>query len=215
MSRFAGEGRKTSSLHSRASGADVTSVFACTDTQGTTPLVAAGAYDAMLTLRAADGATLATAPTRANVTIDAGQVVALTPFAFAVDARGKLVLSFAALSTSANCTAATAGSAGINGSLFTLQKAAGSCAPVTFLRSRKGTALGTYTVDCSAPVITSCIERDETFTVDGVESGPYTIHMGGLIGPVRCWAGDDVLSIPAGATLVKPIQLAPVQATGC
>jgi hypothetical protein len=196
-------------LHSRASGAEVASAFACTDTQGTTPLVAAGAYDATLTLRAADGTTLATAPTQANVTIDAGQVAALAPFMFAVDARGKLVVSFAALSTSANCTSATAGGAGINGSFFTLQRATGGCARVTFVRSRKGASLGTYTVDCSASVITSCIERDETFTVDGLESGPYTIHVGGLIGSVRCWAADDVLSVPAGASLVKAIELEP------
>src|SRR3954468_17655675 len=66
-------------LHNRASGADVTSTFACTDAQGTTTPMAAGTYDATLTLHAANGATLATAPTQASIAVGAAQVVALAP----------------------------------------------------------------------------------------------------------------------------------------
>jgi hypothetical protein len=202
-------------LHNRASGADVTSTFACTDAQDTTAPVAAGAYDATLTLHTIDGAILATAPTQAGITVRAAQVVALAPVVFAVSNRGKLVLSLGARTASTNCLPPSQGGAGITGSVITLERAAGGCAPVTFVRSRGNTTLGTYTVVCSSPQVVSCIERDESLTVDGIDSGSYAIHVGGLIGPIRCWVGDDALSVPAGASLVKAIDLAPQQAAGC
>jgi hypothetical protein len=195
-------------------GADVTPAFACTDTQGKTPLVAAGTYDVTFTLHAADGATLATAPTQAGVTIGAGQLVALAPVVFTVSNRGKLVLSLTTPTTRTNCLPRNQGGAGITGSVITLERSAGGCAPVTFVRSRGNTTLGTYTVVCSSPQVVSCIERDETLTVDGIDLGSYAIHVGGLIGPIRCWVGDDALSVPAGA-LIKAIELAPQQAAGC
>ena len=201
-------------LHPRASGADITAAFPCTDTQGTTAPVAAGAYDATLSLQAADGTILATAPIQAGVTVGATPVEALASVVFAISNRGKLVLSLTARSR-ANCLPPNQGGAGITGSVITLERAAGGCAPVTFVRSRGTTILGTYTVVCSSPQVVSCIERDETLTVDGIESGSYTIHVGGLIGPSRCWAGDDTLSVPAGASLVKTILLVPQQARGC
>ena len=202
-------------LHPRVSGADITSAFACTDTQGTTAPVAAGEYDATLSLQAADGTTLATAPTQASITIGAAQVVALAPVVFAVSSRGKLVLSLTTPMTRTNCLPHNQGGAGITGSVITLEHAAGGCAPVTFVRSRGNTTVGTYTVACSSPRVVSCIERDETLTVDGIESGAYAIHVGGLIGPSRCWVGDAALSVPAGASLVKAIELAPQHAAGC
>jgi len=200
-------------LHPRASGPDITSAFACTDTQGTTPPVAAGAYDATLSLQSADGSILATAPPQAGVMVGATPVVALAPVVFAVSNRGKLVLSLT--TRRANCLPASQGGAGITGSLITLERAAGGCAPVTFVRSRGTTILGTYTVVCSSPQVVSCIERDETLTVDGIELGSYTIHVGGLIGPSQCWAGDDSLSVPAGTSLLKAILLVPQQGRGC
>jgi hypothetical protein len=195
-------------LH-RGSGADVTSAFPCTDTEGTMSPVTPGAYDATLTLHANDGATLATAPSQGAITIGADQVTALAPVAFTADGRGKLLLSLATLSTRTNCAARDQGGAGITGSRITLVHAADGCAPVTFTRSRGTTTLGTYMVNCSSPQVTGCIERDETLTIDGLDSGPYVISVGALVGPIQCWAGDDVLSVPAGASLVKRIQLAP------
>src|SRR5437868_2620283 len=65
-------------LHSRASGFDTASSFACVNGQGTLS-VPTGTYDVRLSLRAADGATLATAPLQAGVTIAAGRVTALRP----------------------------------------------------------------------------------------------------------------------------------------
>ena len=200
-------------LHPRASGADITAAFPCTDTQGTTAPVAAGAYDATLSLQAADGTILATAPIQAGVTVGATPVEALAPVVFAVSNRGKLVLSLTARRS--NCLPRSEGGAGITGSVITLERAAGGCAPVTFIRSRGTTILGTYTVVCSSPQVVSCIERDETLTVDGIESGSYAIHVGGLIGPSQCWAGDDTLAVPAGASLVQAILLVPQPGRGC
>ena len=201
-------------LHDRASGTDVTFTFACTNAQGTVP-VAAGAYDATLSLHGADNTTLATAATQPGITIGAAQVVALAPVVFTVSNRGKLVLSLTTLATRTNCLPRDQGGAGITGSEITLVRAGGGCAAVTFVRSRGTTILGTYTVVCSSPQVVSCIERDETLTVDGIDSGPYVIHVGGRIGPIRCWVGDDVLAVPSGASLVKPIELVPQQAASC
>jgi hypothetical protein len=202
-------------LHSRANTEDVTAAFPCTDTQGTTPPVVAGAFDATLTLRAADGAAIATAPIQAAITVAAGQVTELAPVVFPADGRGKLALSVVALTTRTNCLPRDQGGAGITGFAIDLEHAADGCAPVTFTRSRGTTTLGTYTVSCSSPSVTSCIERDETLTVDTIDPGPYALGVNALIGPVRCWGGTEVLSVPAGATLARPIQLAPTPATGC
>ena len=133
-------------VHSRASGDDTVSSFACTDAEGSTPPVPAGVYDATLALHAADGATLATAPMQAAVTIAAEQVTALRPAVFPVSERGKLVLSFVALTASANCTPADQGGAGLTGFTIDFEHAADGCAPVTFTRARGTATLGTYTI---------------------------------------------------------------------
>jgi hypothetical protein len=63
--------------------------------------------------------------------------------------------------------------------------------------------------------VTSCIERDESLAIDGIDSGPYALKVTALMGTIPCWSGADVLSVPAGAALAKPVQLAPSQAPGC
>jgi hypothetical protein len=188
--------------------------FPCADVQGTITPVTAGAYDATLTLYDADGATLAVGHTQRAVAIGTGQVTTLTPVAFAVEG-GKLVLSFATIGTSTNCFLREQGGAGITGTTMTLERGAGGCAPVTFVRSRGDTTIGTYTVNCSSPQVTPCIERDETLAVDGIESGPYVIRVGGLTGAVQCWAGADILLVPAGSSVVKRIELEPNPRVGC
>lgn len=202
-------------LHSRASGEDTLSSFPCADAEGTPPPVLAGAYDATLALHAADGTALAAAPTQAGVMIAAAQATALRPAVFLPSNRGKLALSFAALATRANCTSTDQGGAGLTGFAIDFEHAADGCAPVTFIRARDATTLGTYTVNCGSPAVASCIERDETLTIDGIESGPYAINVTALRGSIRCWAGTDILSIPGGAVRAQPIQLAPQQAPGC
>jgi hypothetical protein len=201
-------------LHPRA-GADVTTAFACTDGQGTTPAVVAGPYEATVTLRAADGAVIATAPTQASVTIGADQVTTLSPAAFSVDDHGKLVVSLATLGTRSNCADGTHGGAGVTANFLTLEHSFGSCAPVTFTRARGATQLGTYTVDCGTPVTSGCIERDETLTVDDLPSGGYVIRVTGMVGAIRCWNQTDVFEVAGGgATTTRTVQLATFGA-GC
>lgn len=202
-------------LHDHASGADTHATFACTDSAGTTSAVRAGAYDATLSLHAADGATLATAPTQSGIAITAGQVTKLAPVDFTISGRGPLSFSLATLATSSNCMARDRGGAGITGTTITIERASGGCAALTFVRSRGTTPVGTYTINCSSPQVASCIERDETLTFENFGSGPYVIRVTGLAGTIRCWAGDDVFVMPSGATFVKPIQLAPQPAAGC
>ena len=189
--------------------------FPCLDSQATTPPVTAGPYDATLTLRAADGSAIAVGPTQANVTIGADQVTTLAPVVFAAVAGGKLIVSLSTVTTTGNCTSKAQGGAGTTAHTITLVNAGGGCAAVTFTRLRGTTPLGEYQVNCSSPQIATCIERDETLVADGLRSGPYVITVFALVGASRCSSEVEVLSIPAGATLVKPIQLPPNDGAGC
>lgn len=200
-------------LHNRATGADVTAAFPCSDGEGTTAPVTAGTYEATLTLRAAEGAIVATAPPQAAVTIGAGQLTALAPVVFAPPDRASLVISLSSLATRSNCLAPDHGGAGITGTVIELEHTGGGCAAVTFTRSRGTTPLGTYKVICGTPPVASCIERDETLTVEDIEPGAYAIRISGLLGPAQCWSGADALSIPAGLAFTRRIQLA--QNPGC
>src|SRR3569833_613614 len=65
-------------LHNRGTGEGFVTSFACTASQGTTPSVPVGTYDATLALHAADGFTLSTAPMQAAI-VAAGQITALQP----------------------------------------------------------------------------------------------------------------------------------------
>jgi hypothetical protein len=197
------------------SGGTITSSFPCSDGQGATSPLLAGVYDATLTLLAADGSEIAIRATQPQVMIVAGQVTRLVGVRFRASDHGKLVVSLVALSAFANCSAPAVGGAGLTGFAITLDHAADGCAPVTFTRARNGATLGTYTINCGSPVVTSCIEHDETLTVEGIASGPYAIGVEALRGPVRCWAGTDVLLVAAGTSTAKTVQLAPQLITGC
>jgi len=184
--------------------------------QATTAPLPAGTYDATLALHAADGGTMATAPLQAAITIAAGQVAPLQPETFAADNRlGGLVLSIVPLTTSPTCLPRDQGGQGITGHVVELLHAAGGCAAVTFKRMRGSMQVGTYTVDCSAPQVAPCIERNET--LEGIDSapGPYAVSVSALSGTVQCGSGEDVVLVPANGSVGKPIQIAPVHNFGC
>lgn len=209
-------GAATASLTLRSRGGDEARFdFPCIDSQATTPPITAGPYDATLTLRAADGAAIAVGPTQANVAIDADQVASLAPVVFATVQDGKFSMSLSTLTSIASCTSREQGGAGITAHTITLVSAGGGCAAVTFTRLRGSTRLGEYKVNCSSPQIATCIERDETLVADGVRAGPHVITVSALVGATRCSSEIEVLLIPAGATLVKPIQLPPPSGAGC
>jgi hypothetical protein len=196
-------------LHNRAGGADVTSVFACTDTQGLTSPLIAGPYDATFSLRTADGATIATAAIRNPITVVADQVTELASVAFAANGRGTLKLSLVTLPPRLNCAPKGDGGAGVTANTIIVTRAGDGCAPLTFRRSRGSTSLGTYKINCGVPQVSDCIERDETLTVEDVDPGFYVISVTAFVGATDCWGSTEALSVPAGAALVKPIQLAP------
>jgi hypothetical protein len=201
-------------LHSRRGGDDARFTFPCTDAPATTSPITAGPYDATLSLHAADGATLAVGPTQANVGIGASEVIALTPVVFAVEG-GRLVISVATIASGTNCASREQGGAGTTANTLTMQFAGGGCAAVRFTRLRGTAKVGEYQVNCSSPQIAPCIERDEILVADGVRSGPYVITVNSLSGATRCASETDVLTIPAGSTLVKPIQLPPNGGPNC
>jgi hypothetical protein len=174
-------------LHSRRSAEAFRFTFPCTESQATSS-IAAGPYDATLSLHAADGATLAVGPTQADLNIGVGGTIALDPVVFGVEG-GKLVVSVTTLATSSNCASREQGGAGTTANTITLQFAGGGCA--------------------------ACIERDETLVAEGLRSGPYVITVASLAGAARCASEFDVLTIPAGSTVVKDIQLPPNGAPNC
>jgi hypothetical protein len=200
-------------LRNRASGNVIATAFPCTTNPSTTQ-VAAGRYDIAFDLNAADGTRLATAPAQTGVAIVAGQVQRLTPIRFIASTQSGLVISLAAPPTTANCGPPAMGGAGINGTTITLQRAAGGCVPVTFVRSLAGKQVGMYTVNCSSPAVAACIERNETLTTS-VTAGTYVVHATGRVGAIDCWQGDATLVVTPGKPLTQTLNLAHQSVPGC
>jgi len=203
-------------LRHRETGDTVNASFPCAGAPAIIDRVAVGPYDVVLTLLSADSATLARAPS-ASTTILADARTNAPPGMFALDPRGKLTLSLRPLTATANCTPPGIFGAGITGVTLALEHADGSCAPTTLVRTRGGVQVGSYEASCDrTPSVASCIETDETLTTLGLESGPFVVHVAGLVGATRCWAGDDVVTVPGAAKpLARTIQLTRQPGAGC
>jgi hypothetical protein len=200
-------------LRNRANGNVVAAAFPCEGGPGTTQ-VAAGVYDIAIELHAADGTTLATAPDQTAVGIVANRVKTLTPVTFAANTKGSLVISLATSATT-NCQPVGTNGAGITATTITLQIVGDGCAPVTFVRSLGGTQRGTYTVNCTSPLVTTCIEKNETLTTS-LAAGAYLIRVRGKIGAVDCWTRDDTLEVPPpGKPLTRMLGLVHQNVPGC
>lgn len=201
-------------LRNRAGDVSLAS-FTCGNSPSTTEIVA-GPYEIAFELHAVDGATLAGAPGQSTVAVSAGQVTTLTPITFALDAKGILAIAIAAPPATSNCKSPAAGGAGMTTNTITLETSFGSCAAVTFIRTRGGAPAGTYTVECGSPATAPCIEKDELLTVLSMAPGPYVIRIRGAIGGVRnCWSLDGVLEVPPGATVTRTLNLTHFGAPGC
>jgi hypothetical protein len=203
-------GAKTVSLavRNQAGASGTAASFSCTNSPSVTQFFASGLYSIAFELNG-DSGTLATASDQNNVLIAGGQITPLTPVVFPVDAKGSVALSIATPPGASNCKSPPMG-AGITSMTITLVNAGGSCAPVTLLRARGTTSLGSYTVDCGSPQTATCIESDETLTPAApLPSGPYTIHIRGKVGGAECWRNDDALQVPPQAkVLVRTLNLA-------
>lgn len=190
--------------------------FACSNSPSTSSPIEVGTYEARFELHG-QALTPVTAPSQSGVVISKDQNTQLAPVSFAVDNTGKLVLALVAPPLTSNCKPASMLGAGITGTTITLVRNGGGCAPVTFVRTRGSTMLGSYSVNCSSPQVAPCIENDETLTVSSMSSGGYTIHVRGKVGAVDCWANDDTLQVPAqGKARTETLNLAFQSATpGC
>jgi hypothetical protein len=200
-------------LRSRTRVFGVPVSLSCGLSPATSQLLPPDTYDVSFELHAG-AATIAAAAAQNGVVVRPGDTTLLSPVAFQVDANGKLEISLIAPTTT-NCRPVVEMGAGITTNTITLE-AGGGCAPVTFTRSRGGSVVGTYVVNCSSPMITECIERDEVLTVPSLPSGPYTIHIRGKVNALDCWQNDDSFQVPAlGATLDEPRNLAFRNVAGC
>lgn len=195
-------------LRNRANATGSAASFSCAMSPGIVPDLAPSVYDITFELKGVSLTTV-TAPEQKGVLVESGRDTQLAPVTFMVDARGGVVLSLAAPPATSNCKTPAMMGAGITGMTITLVHTGGGCAPVTFVRARGSTVLGTYTVNCSSPQVAPCIENDETLTVASMASGSYTIHVRGKVGAADCWKNDNALQVPPqGKTLVETLNLA-------
>lgn len=201
-------------LHPR-SGADAITSFPCTDGQGTTHLITGGAYEATLTLRSDTGAVIAAGPTQ-TVTLDGNQTIPLTPVVFTVSPTGRISLTMTTLDTRSNCGAPASGGAGLTDTALRLERTdSQKCAPAILLRTRgDGTTNGAYSLNCFRPMVTTCIERDETLTTGTLAAGDYTVQATGRDG-VRCWSAARAFTIPGGGAQADVALQLTSRETGC
>lgn len=197
----------TLSLHMHGQATGDADSFTCSTSPSTSKALIPGIYDVSFELHAGSE-TLATVPDQVSVVIKDGMTTVLAPIAFVINAHGSLVLTLTAPPTTSNCKSPMQLGAGISGTTITLVQEDGGCTPVTFTHTKGALTLLPYTVSCSSPPVAACIENDETLTVTGLTSGPYTLHIRGKIGAITCWKSDDMLQVPArGAALTQTIDL--------
>jgi hypothetical protein len=182
-------------LRRQASLAGAVASFTCANSPTTSQPIEVGTYEVRFELRG-QGLTPVTAPPQNSVVITKDQNTELAPVTFAIDTNGMLVIALVAPPFTSNCKPGSMQGAGITNHTITLTRAGGGCAPVTFVRTRGSTLIDTYMVNCSSPRISGCIENDETLTVQSMPSGPYQIHVRGLLTAAECWANDDSLQVP-------------------
>jgi hypothetical protein len=202
-------------LRSRTTTAGAAVSLSCALSPATSQPLVAGIYDVTFELHAG-ATTIATGPAQNAVNVQPGLDTRLAPVAFMVDSNGGLIVSLAAPPVMSNCDPVADGGAGITTNTITLEHTGDGCAPVVFTRSRGATVLGTYTVSCSAPMVTKCIESDEQLAVASMPSGPYTIHIRGKVNALDCWQNDDSFQVPAlGKVLSETRNLAFRNVAGC
>jgi hypothetical protein len=205
-------------LQSRTGGVPVFIAFPCTSSPGTAN-VTPGLYDVAIELRDASGARLATAPPQTSVAVAVGRTKVLTPVTFAVGNGGggnaRVALTLEAENFTSNCQPSSLGGAGITGMTITIARNGGGCAPAVLVRSRGGTQIGTYQVNCSSPEVATCIERDETLTTTGLAPNAYVVQVRGKLGAADCWAADSQLDVPVSGQLQTRIVLRRHSTPGC
>ncbi len=208
----------TALLRNRAVQGGSTEVFTCSTLSGMSQILAPGVYNIDFDLNGVGGdpvtGVIATAPQQAGIEIKSGQNTVLAPLAFSVNATGALKLKLMSSATAGNCVPTAQSGAGITTNTITVAKVGdGMCAPLTFTISAgtMGGAAGTYVVNCAAPAVAPCIERDQELTVSGVASGAYAISVKANRGGTVCFTNADQLPVPPlGRELVRTLNLGSV-----
>lgn len=201
-----------------------TEVFTCSSLAGTSPGIPPGTYDMDFELGGVGGdpqtGVIATSPKQANVVVPPGNNVPLMPITFTVNATGGIKLNLSANKPGGNCGTIAMNGAGITGMSLVLQhQGSGTCEPVQFTYAANATRPGgTYTVNCTMPVVAPCIEADQQLTATGVKSGNYQLHIRGKIATADCFTNDDTLPVyPQGRDVTRTLNFAPATAgtPGC
>ncbi|HEY5926252.1 MAG TPA: hypothetical protein VIV11_31420 [Kofleriaceae bacterium] len=204
--------------HNFAFEGGATQVFTCATGMGMSQGLEPGRYEMDFELSGTFGS-LARAAKQAPVDIKPSANVELMPVAFQVEALGGLALKLATGKAGGNCGAANQGGAGIDEVSITLShNSDGSCEPITLVISDGATQTGgSYTINCTTPVVRGCIEADQTLTATGVESDSYTIRIRGLITGKQCWLNMDTIQVPPlNKVLIRTLNLAQqTQTPGC
>lgn len=194
-----------------------TQPFTCSTGMGMSQGLAPGNYEMNFELTGTFGE-VARGAKQAPVRIEANTSIELDPVTFQVEALGSVALKLASGKPAGNCGAKPNG-AGIEQVSITLQHAGdGSCEPVTFTISDGATQPGgTYTVNCTTPVVRGCIEADQTLTATSVPSDSYMIRVRGLVTGKICWLNQDSIQVPPlNKLLIRTLNLGQqTQTPGC
>lgn len=207
----------TATLTSKSMVGGFTEVFTCSTLMGTSQTFQPGTYDVSWELDDTFSKVLATAPTQTQVTFPPDGNVTLTPLAFTVDATGKLNFSVTTNKPGGNCGTGTDGGKIDAFTISLIHGNQGACEPVAFTITAGATRpAGSYTIDCTTPATTACIESDQQLMATSVPSDNYTFDIRGKTGGVDCWKNGDTVKIPAnGATKTTSLNLAPTGNPGC
>lgn len=201
-------------VHNKAFDGGSTEIFTCGTGMGTSQQILAGTYKLDFELGGTVGL-LAKAAVQDNVVIAPNSVTPLAPLTFQVQATGGLALTLNAGNAGGNCEN------GANIQAFTISanhNSDASCEPLTLSIAAGATKpASTYTIDCTTPALTGCIENDQDITVMNVPSDGYTVHIRGKVGGQDCYKNDDSLQVPPlDQVLTRTLNLArQTQISGC
>ena len=192
-----------------------TEPFTCSTGMGTSQGLIPGTYEMNFDLAGTVGM-IARATRQIGIVINANSNTELMPVTFQVEALGGVALKLSAGQTGGNCGAANAGGAGIGQMSITLtHNSDGTCEPITLNISDGATQTGgTYTINCTTPVLRPCIEADQVITAGSVPSDSYTIRVRGEVTGPTCWSNMDTIQVPPlNKILIRTLNLA--EQTGC
>lgn len=207
-----GAGTVTLLLRNRSMQGGFTEVFTCGTGSGTTPAVPIGTYDINFELNGLSGL-ITTAPEQMGLVVTRGQNTPLAPITFTVNATGAMDLRIDALKAAGNCDPIASNGAGITAMRITLNHATGgACEPTTLMIGATP-----YTINCGAPVTTTCIEKTTAITAASLPSDNYQIHIrADQTAAMNCFVNDDSIRVPPnGKTLTRTLNLAPSTGAGC